>query len=250
MNREHFKNVKLLRPSLTNAFPKAWILAVLLFDIHAFIRFGGLWNPLLIPLSMMIIWPLPWLLSDKEGRRNIGLKSPTSWNWLLNGSFLAFGALLFCIAVTWGFFGISENNWFVQHALMLKESLSSIPAETSFEAKFWMVTIPAMIFSPIGEEFLFRGYIQKSFSIEWGPKVGQIVQAGAFALVHLAHYGLMPFQPILILIWVASMFLTALLLGWIVKKSQSIWPAVVAHAFFNLGMNAIVFLMFPNHFGV
>jgi membrane protease YdiL (CAAX protease family) len=249
LNREHYKNVKLFRSTLTNTFPKAWILAVLLFDIHAFIRFGGLWNSLLIPLSMVIIWPLPWLLSDKEGRQKLGFKTPTSWNWLTNGSFLALGALLFCVAVTWGLFGTSENNWFVPHAYMLNESLGSIPEKTSLEAKFWIVTIPAMVFSPIGEEFLYRGYLQQSFSNEWGPKVGQIVQASAFALVHLAHYGLMPFQPLLILVWLPSMFLVAWIFGWIVQKSQSIWPAVVAHAAFNIGMNAVVFLMLPNLVG-
>ncbi|MDR9364337.1 MAG: type II CAAX endopeptidase family protein [Balneolaceae bacterium] len=236
----------LLRPALVKLFPKAWILAVLLFDVHALIRFGGLWNSLLIPLSMIIIWPLPWILSDKEGRQNLGLKSPTSWNWLVNGSFFAIGALILCIGSAWVIFGTSENNWFVQHAFMLKDSLGSIPGETSLEIKFWIVTIPAMVFSPIGEEFLYRGYIQKSFSDEWGQKVGQIVQAGTFAFVHLAHYGLTPFQPLLILIWVPSMFLTALVFGWIVQKSESLWPAVAAHAIFNLGMNAVVFLMLPN----
>ena len=199
---------------------------------------------------MAIIWPLPWLLSGKKGRRELGFRSPISWSWGINGSLLTLGALTFCVAFAWGIFGTSDENWFVQHAYMLRESLASIPEGTSLETKYWIVTIPAMIFSPIAEEFLYRGYIQKSFSDEWGPKVGQIVQAGAFALVHLAHYGLMPFQPLLILVWVPSMFISALILGWIVQKSESLWPAVMAHAIFNVGMNAVVFLMLPNQLGV
>lgn len=250
MDREHSKNVKLFRPTLSNLFPKAWILAVLLFDIHAFIRFGGLWSSLLIPLSMVIIWPLPWLLSDRKNRRNLGLRSSASRSWIINGPLIAIGTLVFCFTLAWGIFGTSENNWFVQHAYTLKTSLAPIPEDTSLEAKFWIVTIPAMIFSPVGEEFLYRGYIQKSFSNEWGPKVGQIVQATAFSFVHLAHYGLMPFQPLLILVWIPSMFLTALAFGWIVQKSKSIWPAVASHAIFNIGMNAIVFLMLPDQLGV
>ncbi|NBC65711.1 MAG: CPBP family intramembrane metalloprotease [Bacteroidetes bacterium] len=250
MKKEKSISQTLFRPTLSNVFPKAWILALLLFYIHALIRFGGLWNSFLIPLSMIIIWPLPWILSGKEARRNIRLRSPTSWNWLVNGSLFAVVALFFCISLAWLIFGTSENNWFVQHAFMLSESLESIPEGTSLETMFWIVTIPAMIFSPIGEEFLFRGYIQKSLSDEWGPKVGQIVQASAFALVHLAHYGLLPFQPLLILVWVPSMFLTGLVFGWIVQKSGSVWPAVAAHSIFNLGMNAVVFLMLPNLVGV
>lgn len=195
---------------------------------------------------MIIIWPLPWLLSDKEGRRNLGLTAPKSSNWIFYGSILAFVAVTFCAGFAWVIFEVSNENWFVQHAYMLNESLGSIPEETSLQAKFWIVTIPAMIFSPIGEEFLYRGYIQQSFSKEWGSKIGQIVQASAFAVVHLAHYGLIPFQPLLILVWLPSMFLIAWIFGWIVQKSESIWPSVIAHVIFNVGLNAVVFILLPN----
>lgn len=234
------------RPFWINRFPKTWILSIVLYGIHALIRFGGLWNPLLIPLSMIIIWPLPWILSDQEGRRKIGFRPPKSRDWLIYGPVLSIFALVFCVILAWGVFSTSQNNWLVQHALMLKESLASIPEGASLQTKFWIVTIPAMIFSPLGEEFLYRGFILKSVEAEWNYKTAMIVQASVFALAHLAHYGLLPFQPLLILIWLPSMFLTALVLGWIVKKSGSIWIGVLSHMFFNFGMNAVVFLMLPN----
>lgn len=250
MKREHSKNVNLFRPILSKIFPKAWILSLLLLDIHLIIRFGGLWNALFIPLSMVILWPLPWLLCDKESRRIFRFKSPVSWNWLIYGPVLSLISLGICVVLAWVIFGTSGENWFVQHALSLNESLSKVPANNSFEMKFWVVTIPAMIFSPLGEEFLYRGFLLKTFETEWNFRVGMIIQASAFATAHLAHYGLLPFQPLLLLVWLPSMFFAALVLGWIVKKSKSIWVGVLSHLFFNLGMNLVVFLILPNQVGV
>jgi hypothetical protein len=113
-----------------------------------------------------------------------------------------------------------------------------------------MVTGPAMLFSPFAEEFLFRGFLQTSVSMRWGSRVALVLQAIAFGLIHLAHYGLSPFQLSLIALWVPSMFAVALVLGWIVQRSGSVWPAVVAHGFFNLGLNGLVFVLLPDLVGV
>lgn len=250
MKLEQSQKEDLFRPILSKIFPKAWILAIFIFDVHLFLRFGGLWNAFFIPLSMIILWPLPWLLSDKQGRYLLLFKSPVSWSWLIYGPVLSLFSLGICVGLAWSIFGTTNENWFVQHALMLNESLEQVPQSSTLEMKFWIVTIPAMIFSPLGEEFLYRGFLLKSFETEWNFRVGLIVQASVFAIAHLAHYGLLPFQPILLLVWLPSMFFAALVLGWIVKKSESIWIGVISHLFFNLGMNAVVFLMLPNEVGV
>jgi hypothetical protein len=78
---------------------------------------------------------------------------------------------------------------------------------------------------------------------------GMGVQAAAFAPVHLAHYGLLPFQLLLIAVWLSSMALAALAFGWIIQKSGSVWCAVVAHAAFNAGMNGVVFVLLPGLIG-
>jgi len=51
-----------------------------------------------------------------------------------------------------------------------------------------------------------------------------ITQAIAFALVHLVHYGLVPFQPVLILFWLPSMFVVAL----IFRVDRTTKPLIVA----------------------
>jgi len=221
----------------------------LLFLGHAVVRFGGLWNPQLIPLSMIIIWPLPWLLCPRDGRRAMGLTAPTSWKWFGVGPVVAGGVLAGCAGAAWAAFGWGPANWLVQHARALNAAVAPMPTGASAGALFVIVTVPALVFSPLAEEFLYRGFLLTDLSERWGARPATIVQAAAFAGVHLAHYGLRPFQPALIAVWVPSMFVAALAFGWIVKKSGSLWPAVVAHGVFNLSMNGLVFVLLPDHVG-
>ena len=238
------------QPLLFRIRGEPWVIATIIFAIHAIIRFGGLWNPQMIPLSMVIIWPLPWLLSSHEARIRLGFRSSISWSWFLYGPVLALAALATCAVAAWAIFGDGNGNWFTQHATAMHENLRRIPTGSSTMAQFWIVTIPAMIFSPLAEEFLYRGYMLIAYSQKWNAQVGMGLQALAFALVHLAHYGLNPFHPALISVWLPSMFLVSLLFGWIIRKSGSIWVSILAHSVFNLGMNAIVFLLLPQFVGI
>ena len=227
----------------------AWLLVVGIFVVHAIIRFGGLTNSQFIALSMVIVWPLPWLLANRDGRQAMRFKAPVARHWYLTGPLLGMGMLLACAAVAFFVFGENSNNWFVQHAHEMKSVSADIPAEASLMSRFWIVTIPAMIFSPLAEEFLYRGFMLEAFAEKWNERTAMIVQAAAFGLIHLAHYGLNPFQPALIAVWVPSMFLVALGFGWIVKQSGSIWVGVLAHSILNLSMNGATFLLLPNVVG-
>jgi membrane protease YdiL (CAAX protease family) len=220
----------------------------MIFLLHATIRFGGISNPLFIPISMMIIWPLPWLISSKEARKMMGFRGAKMW-WYVVGPLITMAVLFVSAGVAWWIFGDTDSNWFVRHALALQGSLSGVPENAALSTKFLIVTIPAMIFSPFGEEFLFRGYLLTVFSAKPGVKASMVIQASAFALVHLAHYGLNPFQPELILVWLPSMFLAGYTFGWITVKSGSVWCAVLSHSVYNLGMNAIVFFILQEKMG-
>ena len=239
----------IFRPALLERFPVAGLIGGI-FLAHLLIRFGGIWNVLFIPLSMVIIWPIPWLVSNRRARMNLGFKGPKSKAWFILGPLYALAALVVCIALVWLAFGSGDYNWMVQHALYLSEALSQAPSGSSKLTGFVIVTLPALIFSPFAEEFLYRGYMLSGFSQILGIRSALMIQAFAFALAHLAHYGLNPFQPLLIAIWFPSMFFAALVLGWITIKSESIWVAVLSHGFFNIGMNGLVFILLPDVLGV
>ena len=220
------------------------------FGVHALIRFGGLWNPQMIALSMVIVWPLPWLLCARQGRREIGFRAPVSWWWMLRGPAVGLAVLGVGAVTAWAFFGSGPDNWFTHHATELGRIGADVPPGVSAVALFWALTVPPMIFSPLGEEFLYRGFILRVGSTLWGDRTGTVVQAAAFAFVHLAHYGLQPVQPAVIGLFLPTNFVVALALAWMVRRSGSLWVAVVAHSVYNLGLNALVFGLLPELVGV
>ncbi len=216
----------------------------LIAAIHAALRFGGLWMPALVPLSMMVIWPMPWVGGYFRSRRAAAGFRRCQSTWLVAGIGYGAAAAAACAAVAWTVHGVTDLNWFHRHALALGEAAAGMPPGLSVMATFWFVTIPAMIFSPTAEEVLFRGYLQLDVTERHGVSRAIVVQAAAFAVIHLAHYGLRPWQPGLIPVWLLSMFCVGWLLGWIRHRSDSLWPAMAAHAAFNLVMNAVAMWMF------
>jgi len=240
----------ILRRALFPGNTAAWGVAAVLFTVHAAVRFGGLRDPYFIALSMAMIWPLPWILSPRDGRRAVGLRRPDHMIWFVFGSLAAAVILVLSALAAWAAAGNGAANWFVHHALMLRDILLEVPVDMSAVEQYLIVTGPALVFSPLAEEFIFRGYLMESISRRRGASSGMMIQAAAFSIVHLARYGLNPFNPLLVLVWLPSMFFTGIILGWIVRRSGSLWPAIAAHAVFNAAMNAIVFWRLPGILGL
>ncbi|MGI4736228.1 MAG: CPBP family intramembrane glutamic endopeptidase, partial [Janthinobacterium lividum] len=112
---------------------------------------------------------------------------------------------------------------------------------------FLVFSATSMVSSPIGEELFYQGVVHECFAPSMGDKKAALVDSAAFALVHLAHFGLV-YLPggwrLLLgpaLLWVASLFGTCLLFSVARTQSGSVLGAIVAHAFFNLTMNYFIF---------
>ena len=240
---------QMFRPTVRR-FASPLVIVAAVFGVHAAIRFGGLWNFQLIALSMVVVWPLPWLLCGREGRTEIGLRAPVSRWWMLSGPAASLAVLGIGAATAWALFGSGPDNWFTHHAAELGRIAEGVPPGLSAPGLFWSLTVPPMIFSPLGEEFLYRGFLLRVGSARWGDRGGNVMQAAAFAIVHLAHYGLLPVQPALIALYLPTNFAVALVLAWMARRSGSLWVAVVAHSAYNLGLNALVFHLLPALVGV
>ena len=103
-----------------------------------------------------------------------------------------------------------------------------------------------MTFSPIGEELFYRGVVHQAFVRRFGENGASRIDSLAFALTHLAHFGLVyvsgvwEIYPLPALMWVGAMFIISRLFFMCKLGSGSIWGAVVAHAGFNLGMSYFI----------
>jgi membrane protease YdiL (CAAX protease family) len=108
-------------------------------------------------------------------------------------------------------------------------------------------TVPAILFSPIGEEIFFRGLLQHALERRFSPRASTIAECGAFAAIHLCHHGLfltatgLALRPLSGAIWMLLMFGTAWMFAWLRQSTGSLLPAVVSHAVFNGVMNVTIF---------
>jgi len=198
-----------------------------------------------IMVGFVLMWILPLLFLSRKGREQIGFGQPASLRWIFF-AFLGGAALAsVCYLIGIGLYGKSDQNWFVSVAYSYQSDERIALLERHIA--YILFTIPAIIVSPIGEEFFFRGMIEQSNRHRWSPVAGACLSASLFALAHLAHHGIyrgyngIEFMPVSGAIWFALMFATSLVFSFFRHKGCSIWTAVLAHSGFNLAMNTYIF---------
>ncbi len=200
-----------------------------------------------IGLVMIISAVAPFIFLSKPGRKKIGITKPKKYSRL----FIAFlfgliaSILLYLLANV--LYGNTYENWYSY----IGKSYN-IPKDINANDKtilFAVMAVTGMIFSPVGEELFFRGIVHSSFEKSIGEKKAAVVEATAFALTHISHFGLVfinnawSFFPIPAIIWVASMFLVSIMFFFFRKYSGSILGAIISHAAFNLGMIYCIFYL-------
>ncbi|NME71862.1 CPBP family intramembrane glutamic endopeptidase [Flammeovirga aprica] len=190
---------------------------------------------------------LPFMILTKQGLKAIGIVKTNKFGMLLLALILGIGASLLLYGVGVMLYGGSIENWYVY----IGKSYN-IPVGISGDDKlilFTVMAITGMIFSPIGEEFFFRGIVHYAFAQSLDDKRASYIDSSAFALTHISHFGYVYynsewiFLPYPTLLWVISMFLVSLLFFQMKKKTDSIWGAVLCHSGFNLGMIYCIFYL-------
>ena len=141
----------------------------------------------------------------------------------------------------------SYENWYeyIGKSYNIPEGISA----QDKKMMFIIMAVTGMTFSPIGEEFFFRGIVHTSFAKSLGDKKASIIDSLAFALTHISHFGLVfvndrwDFYLVPAIIWVMSMFIVSVLFFQMRRLSNSIWGAVLCHSGFNLGMIYCIFYL-------
>ncbi|MDR6414095.1 type II CAAX prenyl endopeptidase Rce1 family protein [Pseudarthrobacter sulfonivorans] len=189
---------------------------------------------------------LPWVLLTREGRKHVGMVRPTRRRWVLPAGLAGVAMALGVHSAATTLWGHSLSHPFAYIAL----SYSSVPVSPSEDDRliyFIIFAVIGMLFSPIGEEVLYRGVAHESFAAQLGDRRAALIDAAAFAVTHLAHFGVVyvagvwAFLPLPALFWVAAMFVASLVFYGFRKLIGSLLGAVAAHAGFNLAMNWVIF---------
>jgi len=235
----------LLRATWIPVFGNAFRLAVLLAVLASAVRGIGMLGPprffWILPVGFTVMALTPWLFFRREGRRRAGVRLPKRGQWVLLGILMgaASAVLFYWLGVT--LFGETNDNWFVsvQRAFPVTAEMAGL----STGQLFWILTIPSLIFSPLGEEIFFRGFLQQATEERWDHRTGVIVDAGWFALVHVVHHGIVKIDgriqvlPLSGAIWMALIFGIGVLFAFLRQKTGSLVAPILSHAAFNLTMN-------------
>lgn len=198
-----------------------------------------------IMLSFVGMWAIPAFFLTSQGSRQIGLTRARGVLWLPVAALVGISSAYACYLLGYLLFGYSENNWFVN----IGYTYASDPrfAQMPQRVAFAVFTIPALVFSPLGEEIFFRGLINEAFRQRWGRLAGLYGNAALFALVHLVHHGIVRsndgYHALWLsgALWMGLMFATSVAFALLRERFASVWPCVVAHAAFNLTMNYTIF---------
>ncbi|HEY0026798.1 MAG TPA: CPBP family intramembrane glutamic endopeptidase [Allosphingosinicella sp.] len=203
-------------------------------------------NYALVSLLFVIMASTPLILLRRPGRERIGI----IWRPRLSGLIIGIALGASCCAAmllsAHMLFGSGEDNAFVYIAATYT-GLPPVMTDTQRWIYFGVFALIGMTLSPIGEELFYRGLVHECFVGRMGERRAGCIDAAAFALVHLAHFGLVwraagwALLPLPAVWWLAGMFLTAIAFNWSRRASGSVLGAIAAHSSFNLLMTAWIF---------
>ncbi|MFN8256780.1 MAG: CPBP family intramembrane glutamic endopeptidase [Bacteroidales bacterium] len=200
-----------------------------------------------IGIIMFISATVPFIFMNSHGRKEIGIVKTNNLKALVYALLagLVLSYLLYLIGNY--LYAGTYKNWYEY----IGKSYN-IPAEITGQEKkimFAIMAITGMTFSPVGEEFFFRGIVHHSFANSIGDKKASIIDSLAFSFTHISHFGLVfinntwDFYLIPALIWVISMFFVSIIFFQMKRITGSIWGAVLCHSGFNLGMIYCIFYL-------
>lgn len=134
---------------------------------------------------------------------------------------ISFSWIVCCLTLFLGTFILKENTI----VLILNEMPVNKLIEESFKeqtSNYLILFTNAIIFAPIFEEIIFRGFILESINKKYGTVNSIIISALIFGLIHLnlpqAFIG----------------FILGLALGWIYIQTKSTFLCILCHSFINL----------------
>lgn len=225
------------------------VLLILLFGIPRFIivfraNMNGDYS--VLSLVFLFMWITPFVFLTRQGRTGMGMRKPSKPIWLLYAVVLGVIACVVVYLIGTVLYDTSISNWFEYISWSYQHQLTSASPDDKI-IYFFIFSLIGMTFSPIGEELLYRGIIHQSIARSHGKTTATIADGSAFALTHLAHFGIVfhdqqwSLLVVPAFLWVILMFLVSLLFSICRDRSGSIVGAIICHAAFNVMMMYCIF---------
>ncbi len=242
----------MLRPTWKKLFrfnPAFGLALILLFGIPRFIiilqaNVSGNYN--LVPVIFVGMMITPVILLTGEGRKSIGIKRATGIFPLLFSFATGIMLCVMIFLVAKLLFDNSISNWFVYISRSYNVPANGLTDQDRM-IFFLIYAAIGMTFSPVGEEVFYRGIVHESFAGKYGDNKASLIDSLAFALTHLAHFGIVyvsgawSFLFFPALLWVIFMFIASRLFFFCRRWTGAITGAILSHAGFNAAMMYFIF---------
>jgi membrane protease YdiL (CAAX protease family) len=242
-----------LKPIWTTLIGPPWLVALVIYALVVFVRFFAFLSPYslqeLFFLQAIAMWALPFVILTPSGRSEIGLTEPsTPPSFLLLSALAGAACAVAFFSIGMALYGDSPNNWdiSIRTYLHLDEMRGLMPPLGLFA----LYALPAIFLNPIGEEILFRGFIQQSFARRFNPAFGTAVNMILFGFIYLYLHGIWRDGAgfhlrlgstaivVFLMACIGAVFTLCRTL------SGSLWAAMTAHAAFNLTLLAAAIYKF------
>jgi membrane protease YdiL (CAAX protease family) len=105
----------------------------------------------------------------------------------------------------------------------------SIGAMLSQRSEDWLSILAGVVISPIWEEILFRGFFLNRLNESLSFWMANVISALLFAAVHMPYWVSKNGFSALVIKDLVNVFLLGCLFGLVMKKANSLWPAIGAH---------------------
>lgn len=165
-----------------------------------------------LPASLLVLW-LATRLARRSFAAYLALRRPAGRDMVLAlAASLALLAALDTIAMLTGY-PVSPD--FVLNSVRSARDSGTL----------WLLLLGFCVAAPVSEEFIFRGFVYRGWSVTALGPVGAIVLSSAlFAIIHLQYEWF----------YLGGIFAIGLLFGYLRYRSHSTWLTVIAHGFYNL----------------
>ena len=167
-----------------------------------------------------LLWVLPaglYVFYSERKNTLIDLKIASPINWRGLGIGFAASVLYFVVVFT-----VEKLNSGRTLTPLLYASASA-----------WLVTFAQVFFSPISEEILFRGFVLPQLMDRMPFWKANIIQGILFTATHWPNWVWVNGFQTWIIVTSVSIFILALFLGWLLRRTNSIWPPIVVHIINN-----------------
>jgi membrane protease YdiL (CAAX protease family) len=234
-----------LKPFWTRVVGPPWAVSLLLAVVLGAARYLAVFSPLpaqaIFFLQFAAVWVAPFVFLTTNGRYQIGLRERGATALNMASAALVgavYGLLAFGLGMA--LYHDSPENWCVtlRDYLRLIELRGVLPPL----AVFVLYAVPSILFAPVADEILFRGFIQTAFTRRWNLYVATAVNCVLFGITYLYFHAIWSDSAGFHVRFVSggitlALFTTAALLFTLIRLyTGSLWTAVAAHAGFNLAL--------------